>query len=70
MTFVPLVFLCAQVVFRRSAVLQSMLKSLHRQGAKTAKQNPARQAVLRELRALRGSVVKSPQFRPTLTART
>jgi len=36
MTFVILCALCDQVVFRRSVVLQSMLKSLHREGAKRA----------------------------------
>jgi len=47
------------VVFRRSVVFKASGKALHRQGAKEL---PALKVVLRELRALRGSVVKSSQF--------
>ena len=54
--------LCAQVVFRRSVVLKASTKPPPPR-RQERQENPARQAGLRELRALRGSVVKSPQFR-------
>jgi len=49
-TFVPLVFLRVQVVFRSlrcSRRIQGIRKGFHRQGAKTGKEQLSGQAVLR-----------------------